>query len=321
MPCKISTSIQDAIQILNRDELIGLPTETVYGLAGNGLSPAAVEIIYRTKNRPSSQPLILHIAGPERVEDLVSACPTQVYTLIEHFWPGPLTLVLPKSHRVPDQVTGQQATVAIRMPSHDLALELLRQLPYPLAAPSANPFTRISPTTAHQVAEYFPEQLEMVLDGGACQQGLESTILYIENQDIFLLRRGTLLPERIEEVVKQKLILPSTLIQTPKVPGSHIKHYAPRTRIEVIDSLHSIPASGTSLKIGLLLHQGDAELQDRYVCKVLSKEGDLKEIASNFYQALQELDAQGLDLIVTEAFVPEGLGLTLNDRLFRAAAK
>ena len=283
MLCKISTSIAEAVQILNRGELIGLPTETVYGLAGNGLSVSTVDKIFKTKNRPTSQPLILHVAGPDYIAGLVSECPPLAETLMEHFWPGPLTLVLPKSNQVPAQVTGHQSTVALRMPSHPMALQLLAQLKFPLAAPSANPFTRISPTTAQQVADYFPDQLELVLDGGACKQGLESTILYIENKEVFLLRRGTLLPEHIEEVVKQKLILPAESEKSPKVPGSHKKHYAPRTRIEVIDAIQLVQTFDGSLKIGLLLHQTNTDLQNRFPCRVLSKDGNLHEIASNFY--------------------------------------
>lgn len=321
MPCKISSSLAEAVHILNRGELIGLPTETVYGLAGNGLSVATIDKIFKTKNRPTTQPLILHVAGPDYIAGLVSDCPPLAETLMEHFWPGPLTLVLPKSMQVPDQVTAHQSTVALRMPSHPMALQLLAQLNFPLAAPSANPFTRISPTTAKQVADYFPDQLELVLDGGACQQGLESTIVYVDKKEVILLRRGTLLPEQIENVLNQKLILPEDSEHTPRVPGSYKKHYAPGTRLEVIDSIQAVLSLSGSLKLGLLLHQNNSDLQDRFPCRVLSKDGNLQEIAGNFYQALQELDALGLDLIVTEAFEQKGLGLTLNDRLFRAAEK
>ena len=197
----ISKDIQKAITLLTNEELVAIPTETVYGLAGNIFSEKAIKSIFSTKKRPFFNPLIVHIPSVDSLDDIVIHVPEKAKLLAEAFWPGSMTLVLKKNDKIPDIITAGKDTVAVRVPNHPLTLELLRQLPFPLAAPSANPFGSISPTKPEHVERYFKDDIQQVLDGGSCTNGIESTIIGFENDEPIIYRLGALALEDIEAVV------------------------------------------------------------------------------------------------------------------------
>lgn len=316
----ISNSIQKAVALLDQDQIIGIPTETVYGLAGNIYSQKAIESIFTMKQRPFFNPLIVHIKSAAALSEIARDIPEKAALLAKAFWPGPLTLVLKKQIAIPDLVTGGKDTVAVRVPNHPVILALLNQLAYPLAAPSANPFGSISPTTATHVADYFEEVLPMVLDGGACQRGIESTIIGFENGEPILYRMGSLAVEDIEAVVGSVKMITYDDI-APVAPGMLSKHYAPLTTTflaaDVKKKLISIP----NQKIGVLVFQKRIEDSNIAQQEVLSPTGNLAEAASQLYAALHRLDHCNLDCIIAERFPDFGLGKTINDRLKRATQK
>jgi L-threonylcarbamoyladenylate synthase len=316
----ISNSIQKAVALLDQDQIIGIPTETVYGLAGNIYSQKAIESIFTMKQRPFFNPLIVHIKSAAALSEIARDIPEKAALLAKAFWPGPLTLVLKKQIAIPDLVTGGKDTVAVRVPNHPVILALLNQLAYPLAAPSANPFGSISPTTATHVADYFEEVLPMVLDGGACQRGIESTIIGFENGEPILYRMGSLAVEDIEAVVGSVKMITHDDI-APAAPGMLSKHYAPLTTTfltaDVKKKLISIP----NQKIGVLVFQKRIEDSNIVQQEVLSPTGNLAEAASQLYAALHRLDHCNLDCIIAERFPDFGLGKTINDRLKRATQK
>ncbi|MDD2675542.1 MAG: L-threonylcarbamoyladenylate synthase [Flavobacterium sp.] len=316
----ISNSIHKAVALLDQDQIIGIPTETVYGLAGNIYSQKAIESIFTMKQRPFFNPLIVHIKSAAALSEIARDIPEKAALLAKAFWPGPLTLVLKKQIAIPDLVTGGKDTVAVRVPNHPVILALLNQLAYPLAAPSANPFGSISPTTATHVADYFEEVLPMVLDGGACQRGIESTIIGFENGEPILYRLGSLAVEDIEAVVGSVKMITHDDI-APAAPGMLSKHYAPLTTTfltaDVKKKLISIP----NQKIGVLVFQKRIEDSNIAQQEVLSPTGNLAEAASQLYAALHRLDHCNLDCILAERFPDFGLGKTINDRLKRATQK
>ena len=227
---EIGVDIEQAAAFLRLGKLVAIPTETVYGLAGNALDVKAVSSIFQTKNRPSFDPLILHVASLEQVSPFVSEFPEKLKRLAEAFWPGPLTVLLPRKASVPDLVTSGLDRVAVRVPNHPLTLALLAQLDFPLAAPSANPFGYISPTQAAHVAAQLGLQIPYILDGGACAVGLESTIVGMEGEQVVIYRLGGLELSEIESLVGQVTVqAPST--STPSAPGQLASHYAPRKPI------------------------------------------------------------------------------------------
>ena len=198
----ISKDISKAVALLNQEKLVAIPTETVYGLAGNIFSEKAIDSIFKTKQRPLFNPLIVHIPSIDYLETIVARIPEKAKLLAEAFWPGPITLVLKKKEVIPDVITAGKDTVAVRIPNHPTTLELLKQLDFPLAAPSANPFNRISPTSAEHVESYFKNDIKMVLDGGTCTSGIESTIIGFENDEPIIYRLGALALEEIETVIE-----------------------------------------------------------------------------------------------------------------------
>jgi L-threonylcarbamoyladenylate synthase len=317
---KISNSIQEAIAFLDQDQIIGIPTETVYGLAGNIYSPKAIESIFTMKKRPFFNPLIVHIKSADALSEIARDIPAKAAVLAQAFWPGPLTLVLKKHIAVPDLVTGGKDTVAVRVPNHPIILAVLSQLAYPLAAPSANPFGSISPTTATHVADYFEEALPMVLDGGACQRGIESTIIGFENGEPVLYRLGSLALEDIEAVVGQVKIRTHN-DTAPEAPGMLSRHYAPLTTTLLTTNVTELLNTFSNQKIGVLVFQ--KEIHDPRIIsqEILSSNGNLAEAASQLYAALHRLDECKLDLIIAERFPDMGLGKTINDRLERATKK
>ena len=316
----ISSSIPKAVALLNQEQIIGIPTETVYGLAANIYSSKAVEHIFAMKQRPLFNPLIVHIKSVDDLHQIARDIPEKALILAKAFWPGPLTLVLKKQIAIPDLVTGGKDTVAVRVPNHPVILELLNQLDYPLAAPSANPFGAISPTTAAHVAGYFEEVLPMVLDGGACQRGIESTIIGFENGEPILHRLGSLAIEDIEAIVGPVKMITHDDI-APAAPGMFSKHYAPLTTTFLTADVKKKLTTFPDQKIGVLVFQKGIDDPKIVQQEILSSTGNLAEAASQLYAALHRLDNCHLDCIIAERFPDIGLGKTINDRLKRATQK
>ena len=314
---QITTNILQAKKVLEKEGLVAIPTETVYGLAGNIYSHKAINNIFKTKNRPSNNPLIIHIDSYEKLADLVEEIPEKAEKLAQAFWPGSLTLVLNKKKSVPYTITAGKETVAIRIPNHQLTLELLKQLNFPLAAPSANPFGSISPTTAQHVVDYFKDTLELVLDGGNCKNGIESTIIGFENEVPILYRLGSISVEEIESVIGPIKILNKNN-NTPIAPGMFSRHYAPKTRTIISENIKEDLKKYPNLKIGLLLFNENIDTSENIVKEILTNNKDLKEAAANLYAAMHRLDRKNLDLIIAEKLPNNSLGKSINDRLIRA---
>jgi L-threonylcarbamoyladenylate synthase len=312
----ISKDIQKAIQLLTNEELVAIPTETVYGLAGNIFSEKAIKSIFSTKKRPFFNPLIVHVPSVDSLDDIVTHVPEKAKLLATAFWPGSMTLVLKKSDKIPDIITAGKDTVAVRVPNHPLTLKLLRQLPFPLAAPSANPFGSISPTKPEHVERYFKNDIQLVLDGGSCTNGIESTIIGFENDEPIIYRLGALALEDIEAVVGE-IHIKNKEEATPDAPGMLARHYAPSTRTFLVDDVANEVEKHQGKKIGIIVFKdslNDASLTEI----ILSEKGSMQEAASKLYDSLHELDHQKLDVIITERFPDNGLGKSINDRLQRA---
>ena len=314
---EISTDLFKAKKILESHELVAIPTETVYGLAGNIYSEMAIKKIFETKKRPFFNPLIVHIHDKSVLNEIVSDIPEKAEKLASTFWPGSLTLVLKKKDTIPDLITAGKDTVAVRVPNHPMTLELLKTLDFPLAAPSANPFGSISPTTAQHVIDYFPTDLPMVLDGGKCQNGIESTIIGFENNEPTLYRLGSLSVEEIEAVIG-KIEIKNNKEKSPNAPGMLSRHYAPETKTILVENVEDELKLHPNKKIGVLLFQNLITNPLITSTEILSEKGDLKHAMSNLYAAMHRLDKQNLDIIVAEKFTEKDLGKSINDRLQRA---
>ena len=314
----ISTDISLAVQHLNEKGIIGFPTETVYGLAGNAFETDAIHKIFDVKKRPTFNPLIVHIKGIEDLVHVAQEIPPMAYELAAAFWPGPLTLILKKQPHIPDLVTANQDTVAVRVPNHPVALALLKQLDFPLVAPSANPFTSISPTSAQHVEAYFGNQISMVLEGGECAAGIESTIIGFDNNKVVVYRLGALALEEIEKVAPN-VTLHNKKNKQPIAPGMLWKHYAPKTDFILTRNVQEELDWYSGRRIGLLLFNSFLPQLDRENQIVLSAESDLKVAASKLYDAMHQLDKMKLDVIIAERLPEYGLGVSINDRLERAS--
>jgi L-threonylcarbamoyladenylate synthase len=315
-------AINAAIATLSAGELVAIPTETVYGLAANAFDSKAVERIFQLKGRPSNNPLIVHIGKIEDLDSVTSQVPETARKLAEKFWPGPLTLILPKSARIPSNVSAGLNTVGVRMPNHPLTLQLLRQLPFPLAAPSANPSGRVSPSTAQHVMSYFNYSGLQVLDGGACQQGIESTIVGFDEAHIHVYRLGTINPEDLAEACEMPVLLQLQNDARPLAPGMLTRHYSPQTRTLLTRDLPADIEKYKHLKVAVLAFTSfiiDPEKAVEHI--VLTNTGDYAEAASNLYAALHRLDQSGANLILCELLPEEGIASAINDRLRRAAAQ
>jgi len=315
----IGTDLQRAAQLLIEEAVVAMPTETVYGLAGNAFSQKAVATIFQVKNRPSFDPLIVHTSHWERVSAFVAHIPEEAALLARHFMPGPLTLLLDKSAAISDLVTAGSSRVAIRLPRHPLAHQLLDMLPFPLAAPSANPFGYISPTTAQHVADQLGEKVPYILDGGPCDVGLESTIVGFEQGHTTVYRKGGIAVEQIEAVVGSVSVQQHST-SNPQAPGMLKSHYAPKARF-IIGNPEHILADQPNLKLGAItFDRSVAGLPERYQL-ILSPSSHMAEAAQRLFAGMRHLDTLGLDLIVAELVPEEGLGRAINDRLRRAAAE
>ena len=309
--------VEKAIALLNDQQIIAIPTETVYGLAGSIYSDKAIKQIFELKKRPQYNPLIVHIHSANQLNTLVRAVPEKAKILAKKFWPGPLTLILDKQPQISDLITGGKDTVAVRIPDHPVAIELLKRLDFPLAAPSANPFGSISPTKPEHVIKYFGNNLKMVLNGGVCEKGIESTIVGFKNDEPLLYRLGSISIEDIESVVG-KIKLNNYKEGLPIAPGMLLRHYAPNTKTILVDKIDDSVKEFSTMKIGAISFTNtpiDSTIQHK---KVLSPKGDLHEAAANLYNTLHEFDKMQLDLIVAERFPNRGIGRSINDRLERA---
>ena len=315
----ISKDIQKAVQLLTENQLVAIPTETVYGLAGNIFSEKAIKSIFSTKKRPFFNPLIVHIPSIDSLSDLVTHVPEKAKLLAAAFWPGSLTLVLKKSNKIPDLITAGKDTVAVRVPNHPITLALLKKLPFPLAAPSANPFGSISPTKPTHVENYFRNSIKMVLDGGSCANGIESTIIGFENEEPVIYRLGALPLEEIEALVGA-ISIKNKKEEKPDAPGMLARHYAPKTSTFLVDDVAGEIEKNKGKKMGVLVFK--SSLNNENITEIiLSKNGSLQEAASRLYSAMHDLDSKNLDLIIAERFSEFGLGKSINDRLQRATFK
>ena len=315
----ISKDIKKAVQLLTEEQLVAIPTETVYGLAGNIFSEKAIKSIFSTKQRPFFNPLIVHIPSVKSLNGLVTHVPEKAKLLAAAFWPGSMTLVLKKSNTIPDIITAGKDTVAVRVPNHPVTLELLKKLPFPLAAPSANPFGSISPTKPAHVENYFRNSIKMVLDGGSCTNGIESTIIGFENEEPVIYRLGALPLEEIEAVVG-RISIKNKKEEKPEAPGMLARHYAPKTSTFLVDDVAAEIKKNTGKKMGVLVFK--SSLNNENITEIiLSKNGSLQEAASRLYSAMHDLDSKNLDLIIAERFSEFGLGKSINDRLQRATFK
>jgi L-threonylcarbamoyladenylate synthase len=314
---KDNQAVLQAAEIIKQGGIVAFPTETVYGLGADVFSPLGVARIFEVKKRPSFDPLIVHVSNRSDVEKMAIEVPLNAQRLMDRFWPGPLSVVLLKREEVPDIVTAGLPTVALRMPKHPMALSLVELAGNPIAAPSANPFGYLSPTTAEAVQEQLGDQVDFILDGGPCAVGVESTIVSFVGIRPKLLRLGGAALEEIESIIGPIDVRPIEE-KNPSAPGMLPRHYAPRTPMILNGSMKNLDPYRNQ-KIGLLAFQEPKEFLRFHHIEVLSKRGDLREAAANLFAALRRLDALNLDLIVAEPIPEVGLGRTIMDRLCRAS--
>jgi len=319
MSVRIGIDIEEAAIQLASGRLVAIPTETVYGLAANAYNADAVLGIFEAKNRPQFNPLIVHTDRLEKVMPALGEIPRLAHKLAKRFWPGPLTLLLPRNEIIPDLVTAGNDRVAVRIPSHPMTLELLSQLDFPLAAPSANPFGYISPTTAEHVAAQLGQKVAYILDGGATTIGIESTIIGFEpNGKTRMYRSGGLPAEEIEQLTGP-LLPPVTAENNPQTSGMLKSHYAPHTPL-ILGDIEALAPQYANRDMGLLTFKDTYPKVSARKVEVLSPAGDLREAAQRLFAALRRLDASGLQVILAEPVLDEGLGRAINDRLTRAEA-
>ncbi|MEY5043517.1 MAG: hypothetical protein RJA19_744 [Bacteroidota bacterium] len=342
---QVTRDVQQAAEWLRRGELVAIPTETVYGLACNGLNEKAVGQIFQAKSRPSTNPLILHVPHLGAVQGLVRDLPPLARVLMERFWPGPLTLLLDRAPGVPDAVTAGLPRVAVRMPDHPLTLALLAALDFPLAAPSANRSGYVSPTTAEHVKAQLGDRITGILDGGPCAQGLESTVVAVEGgadgrDEVVVYRLGAVPVEALRAFLDGLPGSPVLRLHTAvgtappsaaaplAAPGLLSMHYSPLTRLLLVDAWDDpqlaaqLAALPPGARVGWL---GFTDLppaaRPGAPSRLLSPTGDLGEAARHLYGALIALDGTGCDLLVAHRLPPHDLGAVMNERLTRAAAR
>jgi L-threonylcarbamoyladenylate synthase len=327
-------AIAQAAAVIVSGGLVAFPTETVYGLGANALDGRAVEAIFRAKERPAYDPLIVHLADAGALEVVAARVPAVALELASAFWPGPLTMVLPRHPRIPRQVTAGGDTVAVRVPAHRVASALITAAGVPIAAPSANRFGRVSPTCAAHVLADLEGRIDLLLDGGSTTVGLESTVISLVGETPTILRPGGVSYEALSRVLGEVLIAPRAVEEEATLlsPGTTAAHYAPRARVVLYqgerprvlaamrrDALHHVTAGE---KVGLLVADEDeAEVADLPVTiQVMGSLASLEEIGRQLFGALRALDGAGVTVILARDFGTEGLGLAIRDRLTRAAS-
>ncbi len=315
----IGQDIDYACQLLREGKLVAIPTETVYGLAGNGLDEEAVAAIFDAKNRPSFDPMILHTSALEKVQPLIYPIPKKLQILANHFMPGPLSILVRKRDSIPDIVTAGSPKVAIRIPSHPLTLTLLSKLDFPLAAPSANPFGYISPTIPDHVYQQLGDKISYILDGGPCKVGLESTIVDETDGVVTILRKGGVPVEEIEKWVG-KVKVKERSSSNPQAPGMLDSHYSPTVPLVIAD-LSEVMKKYDPQRIGYLSFRELSPDLPKNHQFVLSRSGDLQEAAYHLFSFMRQLDELDLDIIVAQLLPEEGLGRAINDKLRRASQK
>ncbi len=309
-----------AVQVLREGGLVALPTETVYGLAADASNELAVRRIFAAKGRPASHPLIVHLAGEQALPLYAAEVPERARKLASAFWPGPLTLVLKKSARVSDAVTGGQDTVALRVPAHPLARAVLAQFGGGLAAPSANKFGHVSPTTAEHVRADLGEEVDLILDGGPCEVGVESTIVDLSGPLPALLRSGGVPAEDVERVLGERLSAPLSPV---RAPGMLASHYAPRAGLLLVEANAVVAEVARQVEAGLevaVMAPGSPTLPSGKGSRLFRLPEDPAGFARALYATLREIDAAGFDVIVAAPPEGAGLGVAVRDRLRRASA-
>jgi len=304
--------------------LVAIPTETVYGLGANALDPRALARVFEAKDRPRFDPLILHVAEPSQADGIAFFPDGPARSLAGAFWPGPLTLVLPKRGHIPDLATSGLATVAVRCPAHDVARAVIRAAGVPVAAPSANPFGRLSPTRAEHVAGQLGNRVDFIVDGGQCSIGVESTVLDCSESPPLVLRPGGLSLERLRSVAPDIEVFDRTG-ESPRAPGQFPSHYAPLAPLHLVDrgSLADVvPAEGAvALTFGAACHEAVRAAGRFRELRCLSEAGDPLEAAARLFDVLHGLDAAGATEIWAERLPDAGLGLAVNDRLRKASKR
>ena len=316
----ITKDIQKAVAALNKGQVIAIPTETVYGLAANIYDDNAVNSIFEIKKRPNNNPLIVHIKSIDQLASVAREVPPIAEKLASHFWPGPLTLVLKKQKTISNLISSGKDSVAVRVPNHKVTLNLLENLNYPLAAPSANPFGSISPTNTNHVFQYFNDQIDIILEGGSCSNGIESTIIGFDNNEAILYRHGSIAIEEIEKITGPLTIVTKDNT-APSAPGMFTRHYAPSTKSFLVDDCRKELESFGTEKIGVLQFQHKIETDRPITQYVLSPTGDFLEASKNLYAYLHEMDSLQLDILLIEKLPNINLGKSINDRLNRAVAE
>lgn len=315
----VNQQISSAIEFLKKGELVGIPTETVYGLAGNALNPDVLVKIFQVKNRPFFDPLIIHISQLDDVYQWASFPDKRLKSIFETFSPGPLTVLLPKKSEIPDLATSGLHTAAFRIPSHSLTRQLLAALPFPLAAPSANPFGYVSPTTSAHVVEQLGGKIPMVLEGGPCEVGIESTIIGCENNEVVIYREGGISREMITDKFPDISIRLADVNKHPSAPGMLKSHYAPVKPLFLVPSIRTHDRPVAQGLPGLLCFYDTHPEIDTPLRQVLSPQANLEEAARNLFSAIRWLDQSPCDFIWAELLPEEGIGRAINDRLRKAS--
>jgi L-threonylcarbamoyladenylate synthase len=311
-------AVRRAALLLRAGRVVAFPTETVYGLGADATAATAVARVFEIKQRPSFDPLIVHLCDAEALGEVAAAVPAAALRLTRRFWPGPLTIVLPKRESIPDIVSAGLPSVGLRVPDHPVALELIRLAERPIAAPSANRFGFVSPTTAAHVAEQLGDLPAMILDGGPCRVGVESTVVSFLTDPPQLLRPGGVSLEELQGVIGA-VDAPERIRDVRIAPGQSSRHYATRTPLVVVASIADVP-SGERATAALLTLTPAAEASSFAACEVLDPGGDLHRAAANLFAAMRRLDAGGYRRIFAVAVAPHGIGRAIMDRLRRAAA-
>lgn len=310
----LQKDIEKAAKLIRQGKVVAFPTETVYGLGANALNPVAVARIFELKERPSFDPLIVHVANNKDIDPLINMDDDRIHKLTSHFWPGPLTLVLPKSEKVPDIVTSGLTTVGLRMPDNEIALSMIKSAGCPVAAPSANIFGQLSPTRASHVKKQLPG-VDFILDGGSTDVGIESTIIALHADGFEILRHGVITREDIEKVVPSATQNLQKKIHTV-APGMLKSHYSPAIPIYIAGE--TVPEKIDLSKAAFLSYSGKETKGYKYV-KVLSSNGDLKTYAAELFSVLHELEDKDVDYIVAEPVPENGIGIAIMDKLRKAA--